>query len=103
MGAKRSKRVSAGEGWTFNSATDEPIQAPSGRKIAKLRMEKRNGKPTTILYDLEGVPDMKSLAKSLKTMVSAGGTIKDGNIEIQGEHREKFRVDLRESGYEVKG
>ena len=104
MSARRSKRISSGEGWTFNAADDQPTSDQSaGRKIVKLRMERRKGKPTTILYDLEGVPAMKELAKELKTLVSAGGTAKDGKIEIQGEHRDKFRVYLRESGYEVKG
>ena len=96
--------MSSGEGWTFNAASDDPVRGnSSGKKVAKLRMEKRKGKPTTILYDLQGVPSMKDLAKELKTLVSAGGTTKDGKIEIQGEHRDRFRVYLRESGYEVKG
>ena len=66
-------------------------------------MEKRKGKPTTILYDMEGVPDMKALAKQLKNLVSAGGTTKNEKIEIQGEHRDRFRVYLSDEGYEVKG
>lgn len=104
MSAKRSKRMSSGEGWTFNAANDEPARGGSlGKKVAKLRMEKRKGKPTTILYELSGVPNMKDLAKELKTLVSAGGTTKDGKIEIQGEHRDRLRVYLQESGYEVKG
>jgi translation initiation factor 1 len=52
---------------------------------------------------MEGVPDLKSLAKQLKTLVSAGGTTKDNKIEIQGEHRDRFRVYLNAEGYEVKG
>ncbi|MCF7809223.1 MAG: translation initiation factor [Candidatus Marinimicrobia bacterium] len=104
MSAKRSKRISSGDGWTFNPADDDrPKSTSSGKKIVRLRMEKRKGKPTTILYDLEGVPSMKELAKQLKTLVSAGGTTKNGKIEIQGEHRDKFRVYLSDEGYEVKG
>ena len=104
MSAKRSKRISGGEGWTLNAAQDDTAPKRSGgAKVAKLRMERRKGKPTTILYDLQGVSSMKTLAKELKTLVSAGGTTKDGKIEIQGEHRDKFRVYLRELGYEVKG
>ena len=93
-----------GTGWTFNSA--EKIvsgEAGSGRKIIRLRMERRKGKPTTILYDMEGVSDMKVLAKQLKTLVSAGGTTKNEKIEIQGEHRDRIRVYLSDVGYEVKG
>lgn len=104
MSRKKSKRTVGGEGWTFNADSDheKPIRS-GGRKIVRLRMERRKGKPTTILYDMEGVPDMKALAKQLKNLVSAGGTTKNEKIEIQGEHRDRFRVYLSDEGYEVKG
>ena len=105
MGRKQSKRISVGTGWSFNAASDEPAppKKVSGRKIIRLRMERRKGKATTILYDMEGVPDMKALAKQLKNLVSAGGTTKEERIEVQGEHRDRFRVYLADEGYEVKG
>ena len=105
MSRKQSKRISVGTGWTFHAADEAPIQETktSGNRIIRLRMEKRKGKPTTILYDMEGVPDLKLLARDLKTLVSAGGTTKEGKIEIQGEHRDKFRVYLSAEGFEVKG
>lgn len=104
MSAKQSKRISGGSGWSFNSDDSTPSRnRGSGEKIVRLRMEKRKGKPTTILYDMEGVPDMKALAKALKNLVSAGGTTKNEKIEIQGEHRERIRVYLSDEGYEVKG
>ena len=104
MSRKQSKRINVGEGWTFNAASDKSTpRTASGKKIIRLRMEKRKGKATTILYDMEGVPDMKALARQLKNLVSAGGTTKDGKVEIQGEHRERFRVYLSDEGYEVKG
>jgi len=93
-----------GDGWSFNNADEKlAVNHVGGGKIIRLRMEKRKGKPTTILYDVEGVPDLKSLAKQLKNLVSAGGTTKDNKIEIQGEHRDRFRVYLHDEGYEVKG
>ncbi|NQV16658.1 translation initiation factor [bacterium] len=104
MGAKRSKRISSGEGWSFNSADNSPSPLrKTANKIVRLRMEKRQGKPNTILYDMEGVPDMKALEKALKNLVSAGGTTKNEKIEIQGEHRDRIRVYLSDEGYEVKG
>ncbi len=104
MNAKRSRRMTHGTGWSFNAAS-EPLAENSGssRKLIRLRMEKRKGKPMTILYDMEGVPDLKALAKALKNLVSAGGTTKDERIEIQGEHRDRFRLYLTDEGYEVKG
>jgi len=104
MSAKRSKRISSGAGWTFNPAVDASAKTAGGsHRIIRLRMERRKGKPTTILYDMVGVPDLKALAKQLKNLVSAGGTTKNEKIEIQGEHRDRFRVYLRDEGYEVKG
>ena len=104
MSRKKSNRISVGEGWTFNAADERSTsRRVSGNKIVRLRMERRKGKATTILYDMEGVPDMKVLARALKNLVSAGGTTKNEKIEIQGEHRDRFRVYLSDEGYEVIG
>jgi translation initiation factor 1 len=45
---------------------------------------------------------LKSLAKQLKRECGSGGTVKDGVIEIQGEHRDKIAVVLQRLGYKVK-
>ncbi len=45
---------------------------------------------------------MKELATKLKQICGSGGTIKDGVIEIQGEHREKIAEALKKIGYKVK-
>mgnify|MGYP003551817075 FL=1 len=46
--------------------------------------------------------EVKSLAKRLKQECGTGGTVKDGVIEIQGEHREKIAALLSKLGYKVK-
>ncbi len=46
--------------------------------------------------------DMKDLAKKLKQLCGSGGTVKEGVIEIQGEHREKIAEALKKMGYKVK-
>jgi len=43
--------------------------------------------------------DMKSLAKKLKTTLACGGTIKNGKIELQGEHKQKVKGILIEAGF----
>lgn len=104
MSRRKSNKVTGGAGWSFQpDESGTPSVSPSGKRIIRLRMERRKGKPTTILYDMEGVSDMKALAKQLKNLVSAGGTTKNEKIEIQGEHRDRFRVYLSDEGYEVKG
>jgi translation initiation factor 1 len=42
------------------------------------------------------------LATKLKQLCGSGGTVKDGMIEIQGEHREKIAEALKKMGYKVK-
>jgi translation initiation factor 1 len=63
----------------------------------------RGGKAVTLIKGLslsEG--NLFALAKKLKQACGSGGTVKDGVIEIQGEHREKIADTLRKLGYKVK-
>lgn len=63
----------------------------------------RGGKAVTLVKNLAlSVEDTKSLAKRLKQECGTGGTVKDGMIEIQGEHREKIAGLLSNMGYKVK-
>jgi translation initiation factor 1 len=63
----------------------------------------RGGKAVTVVKNLVlSVDDLKGMAKRLKWDCGTGGTIKDGLIEIQGEHREKIADVLRKLGYKVK-
>lgn len=45
---------------------------------------------------------LKKLAQKLKQRCGAGGTVKDGTIEIQGEHRDLLFSELTKLGYRVK-
>jgi translation initiation factor 1 len=63
----------------------------------------RGGKAVTLVKGLVlSGDDLRSLEKTLKQTCGTGGTIKDGVIEIQGEHREKIAEILRTRGYKVK-
>jgi len=46
--------------------------------------------------------DLKALSKQLKQACGSGGTVKEGQIEIQGEHREIIAEVLQKLGYNVK-
>lgn len=63
----------------------------------------RKGKGVTIIF---GVPldpaGLKALAQELKRECGSGGTVKDGRIEIQGDHRDKLGVELANRGWPVK-
>jgi translation initiation factor 1 len=63
----------------------------------------RGGKAVTLVKNLAlSAEGMKSLAKRLKQECGTGGTVKDGIIEIQGEHRERIAGVLTTLGYKVK-
>jgi len=63
----------------------------------------RKGKGVTLIT---GIPlagdELKSLAKSLKQRCGTGGTIKNGVIEIQGDHRDLLLSLLEDKGWKVK-
>ena len=63
----------------------------------------RAGKAVTLVKKLIlSEDDLKALAKKLKQECGTGGTVKEGVIEIQGEHREKIADVLQKLGYKVK-
>ena len=63
----------------------------------------RRGSSVTLIKNLIlSQEELKDLAKRLKQICGSGGTIKEGVIEIQGEHREKIAEELKKIGYKVK-
>lgn len=49
---------------------------------------------------VEGITEgAKELTKKLKTKLAAGGTYKEGKIEIQGDHKQRVKKILLNSGY----
>jgi len=62
----------------------------------------RKGKGVTTVT---GVPlvekELKALAKKLKQQCGTGGSLKDGVIEIQGDHRQVLKAALEKQGYKV--
>ena len=63
----------------------------------------RKGKGVSVIT---GVPltgtQLDQLARELKQRCGSGGTVKDGTIEIQGEHRDLLVAELQARGYTVK-
>jgi len=63
----------------------------------------RKGKGVTLITGLPlGSEELKNLAKTLKQKCGSGGSIKDGVIEIQGDHRDMLELELVGLGYKVK-
>ncbi len=63
----------------------------------------RGGKVVTVIRGLrERGPALERIAGELKRACGAGGTVKDGSIEVQGDHRERVAEWLRAHDYSVK-
>ncbi len=100
----------AGCGWpqrdckcSSQRAVNEPIPT---RIVARLRMEKkgRGGKTVTVVHGLPKNEDfLKGLCGELKRACGTGGAVSDGEVEVQGELRERVREVLTKKGYVVKG
>lgn len=78
---------------------------PANQQTVYLHRESkgRGGKGVSLVKNLAlNEKEMKALAKKLKQACGSGGTVKNGMIEIQGEHREKIADTLQKMGYKTK-
>lgn len=74
---------------------------PSQQKL-KLRLDKkhRGGKVVTLVEGFIGTSqDMEALGKKLKTYCGTGGSVKDGELLVQGDNREKMMQWLLKNGF----
>ena len=77
----------------------------AGDGIVRVQRESkgRGGKTVTVLAGIPlGDEPLKVLAGELKRRCGTGGTIKDGIIEIQGDHRDLLVLELEKRGFRVK-
>ena len=73
--------------------------AKSEQRIHIRTAKRKFGKPATIVSGLDKSLDIKKLAKDLKAELGCGGTVKGGEIELQGDHRKKIKPLLVELGF----
>src|SRR5512141_2480110 len=78
------------------SAFDEI--ARSEQKITVSTVSRRYGKITTLVSGFDKNFDIKGTAKHLKEKLACGGTVKDGVIELQGNHKKQIKPILVELG-----
>lgn len=81
------------------------VTPSKGDGIIRIRRETkgRKGAGVTIIEGLAlEASELKKLVKKIKQHCSSGGAIKDGSVEIQGEHRDGIKALLEKAGYTVK-
>ncbi len=81
-----------------------PVVAPvknRGRVDILRETAGRGGKTVTVVTNFTGIglPEKEQLAKKMQKACGAGGTVKDGRIEIQGDRREIVARILTEAGF----
>jgi translation initiation factor 1 len=82
----------------------EPPRLPPESQTARLRLEKRpKGKVVTVVSALDpDGNDLPALTASLKASCGTGGTLKEGRIELQGDHLQAVERALEAIGYNTK-
>ena len=86
-------------------ACRKPSTAPSGDGVVRVSRETkgRGGKAVTLVKGLAlDAAALTALAKQLKAACGSGGTVKDGLIEVQGDHVDRVVAWLAAAGHAVK-
>lgn len=79
------------------------VPAPKGDGVVRVSREARGGKVVTVVRGVAlDVAALTALGKRLRTSCGAGGTAKDGVLEVQGDHCARVIELLRAAGFNVK-
>jgi translation initiation factor 1 len=83
-----------------NFKEQETIEPSLQQLKIRLDTKHRAGKAVTLIENFAGtVSDMELLGKKLKSFCGTGGSVKDGEIIVQGDNREKILQWLQKNGY----
>ena len=96
--------TSADFSYDYDNDAEAETLAPADQNL-KVMLDKksRGGKQETLVEGFIGTEDdLKDLGKTLKLKCGVGGSAKDGEILIQGDHRDKVLQILQKEGYRAK-
>jgi len=108
---KKFKNITGDVVYSTNQNYDYDFGGEEGETLAPeeqdlrvwLDKKHRGGKTASVIKGFVGIEeDLKDLAKILKSKCGVGGSAKDGEIIIQGDHRDKIMKILADKGYKAK-
>jgi len=88
-----------------SEASNEQDTLPANKQDLRVQLDKKSraGKQVTLITGFIGTTvDLESLGKALKNTCGSGGSAKDQEILVQGDHRDKIMKYLLEKGYRAK-
>lgn len=107
MSQKKSRNIggivySTSEDFKPEIEEDETISVPPGQQLLKVRLDRkqRGGKTVTLIEGLQlSDQEIEDMSRQLKTHCGGGGSAKNGEILIQGDHRDKIVQWLIKKGF----
>ena len=95
---------STNDSFSFDKEEEQNTLEPKKQYLeAHFSNKGRGGKTVTVISGFVGnEDDLKSLGKLLKTKCGVGGSVKDNEIIIQGNYRDKIMEILKKEGYNIK-
>ncbi len=102
---KNTRLVYSTEAGRIRSDSDSVYLGNPDDSVCRVRRETkgRGGKEATVIWDVPGGDaELKSLGKAIKQRIGTGGSVKNGQIVIQGNHVETILTFLKDKGFQAK-